>query len=105
MRVSLRIGFIVAIAHVRGGAELGQGWYEDGKLNNKKNTFNDFVDATDFLVRERYGARNKVFATGGSAGGLLMGVVANEAGDRYRGIALNVPFVDALTTMLDETIP
>lgn len=98
-------GFVVAIAHVRGGAELGQGWYEDGKLANKKNTFNDFVDATDFLVRERYGARNKVFATGGSAGGLLMGVVANEAGDRFRGIALNVPFVDALTTMLDETIP
>lgn len=98
-------GFVVAIAHVRGGAELGQGWYEDGKLTNKKNTFNDFVDATDFLVRERYGAREKVFATGGSAGGLLMGVVANEAGDRYRGIALNVPFVDALTTMLDETIP
>ena len=98
-------GFVVAIAHVRGGAELGQGWYEDGKLTNKKNTFNDFVDATDFLVRERYGARNKVFATGASAGGLLMGVVANEAGDRYRGIALHVPFVDALTTMLDETIP
>ncbi|MDQ3188581.1 MAG: prolyl oligopeptidase family serine peptidase, partial [Pseudomonadota bacterium] len=94
-------GFVVAIAHVRGGAELGQAWYEDGKLSRKKNTFNDFVDATDFLVRERYGARHKVFASGGSAGGLLMGVIANEAGDRYRGIALNVPFVDAVTTMLD----
>jgi oligopeptidase B len=98
-------GFVVAIAHVRGGAELGQAWYEDGKLANKKNTFNDFVDATDFLVRERYGARDKVFAAGGSAGGLLMGVIANEAGDRYRGITLDVPFVDAVTTMLDETIP
>ena len=98
-------GFAFAIAHVRGGAELGQDWYEDGRLLHKKNTFNDFVDVTDFLVRERYAARDKVFAQGGSAGGLLMGVVANEAGDRYRGIALDVPFVDAVTTMLDETIP
>jgi oligopeptidase B len=98
-------GFAFAIAHVRGGSELGQDWYEDGRLLHKKNTFNDFVDATDFLVRGRYAARDKVFAQGGSAGGLLMGVIANEAGDRYRGIALDVPFVDAVTTMLDETIP
>ncbi len=98
-------GFVVAIAHVRGGAEMGQSWYEAGRLMNKRNTFNDFVDTTDFLVRERWGAREKVFAGGGSAGGLLMGAVANEAGDRYRGIALDVPFVDAVTTMLDETIP
>ncbi len=98
-------GFVIAIAHVRGGAEMGQGWYEAGRMMNKRNTFNDFADATDFLVRERWGARDKVFASGGSAGGLLMGAVANEAGDRYRGIALNVPFVDVVTTMLDETIP
>jgi oligopeptidase B len=98
-------GFVVAIAHVRGGAELGQAWYEDGRLANKENTFNDFIDVTDHLVRERWGARDKVFASGGSAGGLLMGVVANRAADRYRGIALHVPFVDAVTTMLDESIP
>ncbi|HTN48059.1 MAG TPA: S9 family peptidase [Burkholderiaceae bacterium] len=98
-------GFVVAIAHVRGGSELGQGWYEEGRLLNKHNTFDDFVDATDHLVREGYGAPSKVFASGGSAGGLLMGVVANEAGDRYRGIALHVPFVDVVTTMLDESIP
>lgn len=98
-------GFVVAVAHVRGGSELGQGWYEDGRLLNKRNTFNDFIDATDHLVQERYCARDKVFATGGSAGGLLMGVIANEAGDRFRGIALHVPFVDVVTTMLDETIP
>lgn len=98
-------GFVIALAHVRGGAELGQGWYEDGKLGRKKNTFNDFVDATDFLVREKVGAPGKVFASGGSAGGLLMGVIANESAQRYRGIALHVPFVDAVTTMLDESIP
>ncbi len=98
-------GFVVAIAHVRGGSELGQGWYEAGRLLNKHNTFNDYVDVTDHLVREGYGARTKVFASGGSAGGLLMGVIANQAGDRYRGIALNVPFVDVVTTMLDESIP
>jgi oligopeptidase B len=98
-------GFVVGIAHVRGGAELGQQWYEDGRLLHKKNTFNDFVDVTDFLVRSRYAARDKVFAEGGSAGGLLMGAIANQAGQRYRAIALRVPFVDAVTTMLDETIP
>jgi oligopeptidase B len=98
-------GFAVATAHVRGGADLGQDWYEDGRLMKKQNTFNDFVDATDHLVREGYGAKDKVFARGGSAGGLLMGAVANQAGDRYRGMLLAVPFVDVLTTMLDETIP
>ncbi len=98
-------GFVYAIAHVRGGAELGQAWYEAGRLMNKRNTFGDFVAATDFLVGERWGAADKVFASGSSAGGLLMGVIANEAGDRYKGIALQVPFVDVLTTMLDDTIP
>ena len=98
-------GFAFAIAHVRGGAELGQDWYEAGRLLLKKNTFTDFVDVTDFLVRSRYAARDKVFAEGGSAGGLLMGVIANVAGERYRAIALDVPFVDVVTTMLDESIP
>lgn len=98
-------GFVIAIAHVRGGAELGQDWYEDGRLAAKQNTFNDFVDVTDHLVQAGYGARGRVFASGGSAGGLLMGAIANQAGDRYRGIALHVPFVDVVTTMLDETIP
>jgi oligopeptidase B len=90
---------------VRGGADLGQDWYEDGRLLRKRNSFNDFVDATDFLVRERWADPRRVFATGGSAGGLLMGAVANMAGDRYRGMGVHVPFVDALTTMLDASIP
>jgi oligopeptidase B len=98
-------GFVVAILHVRGGADLGEGWYEAGRLMNKKNTFNDFVDATQALVKAQWGDGKKVFASGGSAGGLLMGVIANEAPQLYRGIVLDVPFVDVVTTMLDETIP
>ncbi|MFM7807096.1 MAG: S9 family peptidase, partial [Planctomycetota bacterium] len=98
-------GFALVTAHVRGGADLGQDWYEDGRLLRKKNTFNDFVDVTDFLVREGWADPARVFATGGSAGGLLMGAVANMAGDHYRGIAAHVPFVDTLTTMLDASIP
>src|SRR5207249_4061688 len=92
-------------AQGRPGAELGQEWYEDGRLLHKKNTFNDFVDVTDFLVANGYAARGKMFAEGASAGGLLMGAIANQAGSRYRAISLRVPFVDAVTTMLDETIP
>lgn len=98
-------GFIYAIAHVRGGQELGRAWYDDGRLLKKKNTFTDFIDVTDFLVREKYAAPDKVFASGGSAGGLLMGAVANMAGEKYRGIVAHVPYVDAVTTMLDESIP
>ncbi|MGA1391559.1 MAG: S9 family peptidase [Phycisphaerales bacterium] len=98
-------GFAVATAHVRGGSDLGQGWYEDGRLMHKMNSFTDFIDATDFLVRERWADPTRVFATGGSAGGLLMGGLANMAGDRYRGMGVHVPFVDALTTMLDASIP
>jgi oligopeptidase B len=98
-------GFALATAHVRGGADMGQDWYEDGRLLRKRNTFNDFIDATDFLVREKWADPGRVFATGGSAGGLLMGAVANMAGDRYRGMGVHVPFVDALTTMLDASIP
>lgn len=98
-------GFIYVIAAIRGGQELGRQWYEDGKLLNKKNTFHDFVDVTDYLVREGYAAPDKIFAMGGSAGGLLMGAVVNEAPDRYRGVIAHVPFVDVVTTMLDRSIP
>ncbi len=98
-------GFVVAIAHVRGGQEMGRSWYVNGKLFNKVNTFNDFIDVTRYLVHQRYVAPDKVFAQGGSAGGLLMGAVANMAPQDYRGIIAHVPFVDVLTTMLDESIP
>jgi oligopeptidase B len=90
---------------VRGGADMGQDWYEDGRLLRKRNTFTDFLDVTEFLGKDGWCDPKRVFATGGSAGGLLMGAIANMGGDRYRGIAMHVPFVDALTTMLDETIP
>ena len=98
-------GFVIAIAHVRGGAELGEGWYEDGRMMNKKNSFNDFIDATQALLKAGWGAPGQVFANGGSAGGLLMGAVANQAPQLYKGMVLDVPFVDVVTTMLDETIP
>jgi oligopeptidase B len=98
-------GFVFAIAHVRGGQEMGRAWYEDGKLLHKKNTFTDFVDATEALLKEGYGARGKVIASGGSAGGLLMGAITNLRPDLYRGIDAAVPFVDVVTTMLDESIP
>ena len=98
-------GFVYALAHVRGGQEMGRAWYDDGHLLRKKNTFTDFIDVTDFLVREKYAAPDKVFAMGGSAGGLLMGAVANMGGEKYRAIVAHVPFVDAVTTMLDDTIP
>jgi oligopeptidase B len=98
-------GFVYAIAHVRGGQEMGRAWYENGKLLNKQNTFNDFIDATRFLVQEGYADPKRVFAMGGSAGGLLMGAVANQAPQDYRGIIAAVPFVDVVTTMLDESIP
>lgn len=101
----LHRGFIVAIAHVRGGQEMGRQWFEDGRLLHKKNTFTDFIDVTQFLVKHGYGAKDKVFAAGGSAGGLLMGAVANMAPQDYRGIIAYVPFVDVVTTMLDESIP
>jgi oligopeptidase B len=98
-------GFVYAIAHIRGGQEMGRAWYENGKLLKKMNTFTDFIDVTEFLVREKYGARDRMFAMGGSAGGLLMGAIANLRPDLYRGIVTQVPFVDAVTTMLDESIP
>jgi len=98
-------GFVYAIAHIRGGQELGRRWYDDGKLLKKMNTFTDFIDVTDFLVAKGYGASDKVFAEGRSAGGLLMGAINNLAPEKYRGIIAVVPFVDVVTTMLDESIP
>jgi oligopeptidase B len=98
-------GFVYAIAHVRGGQEMGRHWYEGGKLLNKWNSFNDFIDVTRFLVREGYADPGRVFASGGSAGGLLMGAVANAAPGDYRGIVTHVPFVDVVTSMLDEDLP
>ena len=98
-------GFVVAIAHIRGGNELGRQWYEEGRQLRKKNTFTDFVDTTAYLVQHGYGGKDRVFAEGGSAGGLLMGAVANMAPQAYRGIIAYAPFVDVVTTMLDESIP
>lgn len=98
-------GVVYAIAHVRGSETLGRSWYENGKLLHKQNTFNDFEDVTRGLLAEKYGAAGKVVAAGGSAGGLLMGAVANQAPELYLAIAAHVPFVDVVTTMLDESIP
>ncbi|SOD88843.1 S9 family peptidase [Spirosoma fluviale] len=98
-------GFIFAIAHIRGGQEMGRHWYEDGKMLKKKNTFNDFVDVSEHLVKNKYTSPDKLFAMGGSAGGLLMGAVINQAPQLYRGVVAAVPFVDVVTTMLDESIP
>ncbi len=98
-------GMVYAIAHIRGGQEMGRKWYDDGKLLQKRNTFTDFIDVTDYLVRQGYAAKDRVAAYGGSAGGLLVGAVANMAPDRYRVILSQVPFVDVVTTMLDPSIP
>ena len=98
-------GFIYAISHVRGSEYLGRDWYENGKLLNKKNSFNDFVDSTKFLISEGYTSPEHCYAYGGSAGGLLMGAVINMAPELYNGVIAAVPFVDVITTMLDETIP
>lgn len=98
-------GFVYALAHIRGGGELGQQWYEDGKLFNKMNTFNDFIDVTKALIEQGYGDAERVFAMGGSAGGLLMGAVINQAPELFKGVVAQVPFVDVVTTMLDESIP
>ncbi|MCM5663537.1 S9 family peptidase [Galbibacter mesophilus] len=98
-------GFIYAIAHIRGGEYLGRKWYEDGKLLTKKNTFTDFVDCSEFLIKENYTSSEHLYAMGGSAGGLLMGAVINLAPELYNGVIAAVPFVDVVTTMLDESIP
>lgn len=98
-------GFVYAIAHIRGGQEMGREWYENGKMFKKMNTFYDFIDCSDFLIKNNYCSPEKLFALGGSAGGLLMGAIINLRPDLYRGVVAAVPFVDVVTTMLDETIP
>ena len=101
----LNRGFIYAIAHIRGGEYLGRSWYESGKLLNKKNTFFDFIDCSKFLIDNNYTSNNKLYAYGGSAGGLLMGAVINLEPKLYKGVIAAVPFVDVVTTMLDDSIP
>lgn len=98
-------GFGFAIAHIRGGQEMGRHWYENGKFLKKKNTFTDFINCGEYLVAEGYAAKDKLFANGGSAGGLLMGAVMNMKPELWRGVIAAVPFVDVVTTMLDESIP
>jgi oligopeptidase B len=98
-------GFVWAITHVRGGEEMGRWWYEDGKLLKKKNTFTDFIACGEYLIKEGFTNSRKMFAMGGSAGGLLVGAVANMAPELFRGIVAQVPFVDVVTTMLDDSIP
>lgn len=98
-------GFIYVIAHIRGSEYLGRSWYEDGKMLNKKNTFYDYIDVSEFLIAENYTSAEHLYAMGGSAGGLLMGAVINMAPELYKGVVAQVPFVDVLTTMLDDSIP
>lgn len=98
-------GYVFAIAHVRGSEYLGTHWYEDGKLLKKRNTFTDFISAAEFLIKEKFCAANQVFAMGGSAGGLLMGAIANLRPELWKGIVSQVPFVDVVSTMIDDTIP
>jgi len=98
-------GFVFAIAHVRGGQEMGRMWYDDGRLLHKKHSFTDFIDVSHELAARGYAHRDKIFAMGGSAGGMLVGAVANMSGEEYRAIVAQVPFVDVVTTMLDDSIP
>ena len=101
----LNRGFVYAIAHIRGGQEMGRQWYEDGKMMKKKNTFTDFVDCGEFLIKEKYTSKGHLYAMGGSAGGLLMGAVTNMAPGLWNGVVADVPFVDVVTTMSDADIP
>jgi oligopeptidase B len=98
-------GFVYCIAHIRGGQELGRKWYEDGKLLKKKNTFNDFVDAAEYLVQNKYTASDKLFANGGSAGGMLMGAVINQKPELWRGVIAEVPWMDVITDMFNDKLP
>ncbi len=98
-------GFAYAIAHIRGGQEMGRQWYEDGKMFKKKNTFTDFIDCADYLIKHDYTSSQHLYAMGGSAGGLLMGAVINMRPELFHGVVAQVPFVDVVTTMLDESIP
>lgn len=101
----LNRGFAFAIAHIRGGQEMGRAWYENGKMMHKKNTFTDFIDCGQFLIKQKFTSREHLYAQGGSAGGLLMGAVVNMAPDLWHGVIAQVPFVDVVNTMLDESIP
>ena len=101
----LNRGFVYAIAHVRGGEEMGRSWYEDGKMKNKKNTFTDFIDCAEYLIAQKYTSKEHLYANGGSAGGLLMGAIVNMRPDLWNGVVADVPFVDVITTMSDPTIP
>ncbi len=101
----LNRGFAYAIAHIRGGEEMGRQWYENGKLLKKKNTFNDYIDCAEYLIQNKYTNKDKLFAMGGSAGGLLMGAVVNMRPDLFKGVVAAVPFVDVVTTMMDASIP
>ncbi|GAB2839028.1 oligopeptidase B [Ferruginibacter profundus] len=101
----LNRGFAFAIAHIRGGQEMGRYWYEDGKMMKKKNTFTDFIDCAEFLLANQYSSKEHLYTSGGSAGGLLMGAVVNMRPDLWHGVIAGVPFVDVLTTMSDPTIP
>jgi oligopeptidase B len=98
-------GFAYAIAHIRGGQEMGRQWYEDGKMFKKKNTFTDFIDCAEYLIQQQYTSKEHLYAMGGSAGGLLMGAIVNMRPDLWHGVVAAVPFVDVVTTMLDESIP
>jgi len=98
-------GYIFAIAHIRGGMDLGWDWYEDGKLLNKKNTFTDFITCAEHLINEGYTSKGRIVASGGSAGGMLMGAVVNLRPDLFKAVIADVPFVDVLNTMLDDTLP
>jgi len=101
----LNRGFAFAIAHVRGGQEMGRQWYEDGKMMKKKNTFTDFIDCAEYLIKQKYTSKQHLYAQGGSAGGLLMGAIVNMRPDLWNGVIADVPFVDVITTMSDPTIP
>ncbi|MEO1655841.1 MAG: prolyl oligopeptidase family serine peptidase, partial [Bacteroidota bacterium] len=101
----LELGFVYAVAHVRGGRDCGQQWYEEGKLLNKKNTFTDFISCAEFLIKEKYTASDRLVIQGGSAGGLLMGAVTNMRPDLFHTVVLDVPFVDVLNTMNDPGLP
>jgi oligopeptidase B len=98
-------GFVIAIAHIRGGTEKGWRWYREGKLAKKQNTFSDFITVAEYLIRERFTAADRIVAQGGSAGGLLMGAIANQRPELFKAIVAEVPFVDALNTILDDTLP
>lgn len=98
-------GFIICVPHVRGGSDKGHNWYLDGKMKNKKNTFNDFIDSCEYLIDQKYTKKGKIIACGGSAGGLLMGAVLNMRPDLFAGVHADVPFVDLMTTMQDESLP